>query len=56
MSVHIVIAEQEELPFSNYNVNTHISSYAHVYRQHDYSAKPFVPIGMESLVYDKPQR
>ena len=28
--------------------------YAHVYGQHDYNAKPFVPIGMESLVHDKP--
>ena len=37
-------------------MNTHISSYAHVYGQHDYSAKPFVPIGMESLFHDKPQR
>ena len=37
-------------------MNTHISSYAHVYGQHDYSVKPFVTIGMESLVHDKPQR
>ena len=37
-------------------MNTHISYYAHVYGQHNYSAEPFVPIGMESLVHDKPQR
>ena len=38
------------------NSPSHISSYAHIYGQNDYSAKPFVPIGMESLVHDKPQR
>ena len=38
------------------NINPKISTYAHVYRQHDYSTHPFVPIGMETLVYDKPRR
>ena len=37
-------------------MNTHILAYAHVYGKHDYSAEPFVPIGMESLVHNKPQR
>ena len=36
------------------NVNPKISSYAHVYGQHDYNADSFVPIVMESLVHDKP--
>ena len=49
-------AERQHILLSHSNVNTHISSYAHVYGQHDYSAEPFVPIGMESLVHDKPQR
>ena len=38
------------------NVNPKLSSYAHVYGQHDYIAEPFVTIGMESLVHDKPNR
>ena len=33
-----------------------ISAYAHVYGAHNYNAAPFVPIGMESLVHDKPHR
>ena len=49
-------AERQLLLIIHSNVNTHISSYAHVYGQHDYSAEPFVPIRMESLVHDKPQR
>ena len=38
------------------NINPKISSYAHVYGQHDYNAEPFVPISMESLVHEKPNR
>ena len=38
------------------NVNPKIYSYAHVYGQHDYNSEPFVPIGMEYLVHDKPNR
>ena len=38
------------------NVNPKISYYAHVYGQHEYNAETFVPIGMESLVHDKPNR
>ena len=49
-------AERQLLLLSHSNVNTHISSYAHVYGQHDYIAKPFFPIGMEYLVHYKPQR
>jgi hypothetical protein len=30
------------------------ASYAHVYEHHDYNRHPFVPIGMEALVHDKP--
>ena len=28
----------------------------HVYEQHDYNRHPFVPIGMEALVHDKPHK
>ena len=47
-------AERQIMPLSISNVNAKISSYAHVYGQHDYNAKPFVPTGMESIVHDKP--
>ena len=33
-----------------------ISVYAHVYGSHDYNASPFVPIGMETLVHEKPKQ
>eukprot|EP00804_Cyclotella_cryptica_P008215 CCRYP_015150-RB/>CCRYP_015150-RB protein AED:0.19 eAED:0.17 QI:0/0/0/1/0/0/2/0/720 len=33
-----------------------LSAYAHLYGHHDYNALPFVPIGMEALVHDKPHR
>ena len=32
-----------------------ISAYAYMYGPHDYNAEPFVPIGMETLVHDKPR-
>ena len=47
-------AERQLMLFSMSNVNPKISSYTHVYGKHDHNAKPFVPIGMESLVHDKP--
>ena len=49
-------AERQLLLLSQTNINTKISSYAYVYVQHDYNAAPFVPIGMESLVHDKPNQ
>jgi hypothetical protein len=30
-------------------------AYAHLYGQHNYNKHPFVPIGMEALVHDKPR-
>jgi hypothetical protein len=36
--------------------NPRISAYAHLYSHHDYNSHPFVPIGMEALVHDKPHR
>eukprot|EP00804_Cyclotella_cryptica_P012520 CCRYP_017704-RB/>CCRYP_017704-RB protein AED:0.24 eAED:0.24 QI:0/0/0/1/0.5/0.33/3/0/909 len=38
------------------NANPKISAYAHLYGPHDYNPAPFVPIGMEALVHDKPHR
>ena len=32
------------------------SAYAHVYGAHDYNSEPFFPIGMETLVHDKPKK
>eukprot|EP00804_Cyclotella_cryptica_P006781 CCRYP_019523-RA/>CCRYP_019523-RA protein AED:0.40 eAED:0.40 QI:0/0/0/1/0/0/3/0/477 len=34
----------------------HISSHTHLYGHHDYNTHPFVPLGMEALVHDKPHR
>ena len=49
-------AERQLMLLSMSNVNPKISSYPHVYGQHDYKSDPFVPIGMESLVHDEPSR
>ena len=49
-------AERQILLLSQGNLNPKISSYAYAYGQHDYNDAPFVPIGMESLVHDKPNR
>ena len=38
------------------NANPKISAYAHLYGPHDYNALPFVPLGMDALVHDKPNR
>eukprot|EP00804_Cyclotella_cryptica_P028368 CCRYP_016432-RA/>CCRYP_016432-RA protein AED:0.27 eAED:0.27 QI:0/0/0/1/1/1/2/0/586 len=38
------------------NANSKISAYAHLYGRHNYNSLPFVPLGMEALVYDKPNR
>eukprot|EP00804_Cyclotella_cryptica_P016944 CCRYP_001898-RA/>CCRYP_001898-RA protein AED:0.31 eAED:0.31 QI:0/-1/0/1/-1/0/1/0/441 len=38
------------------NSHPHISSHTHLYSHHDYNAQPFVPLGMEALVHDKPHR
>eukprot|EP00804_Cyclotella_cryptica_P026336 CCRYP_007671-RA/>CCRYP_007671-RA protein AED:0.18 eAED:0.21 QI:0/0/0/1/0/0.33/3/0/1086 len=36
------------------NAYPHISSHTHLYGHHDYNTHPFVPLGMEALVHDKP--
>ena len=47
-------AEHQLMLLSMSNFNPKISSYAHVYVQHYYNANPFVLIGMDYLVHDKP--
>ena len=49
-------AERQLLVLEQSNVNPRISAYAHVYASHNSNAKPFVPIGMESLVHDNPRQ
>eukprot|EP00804_Cyclotella_cryptica_P016610 CCRYP_001940-RA/>CCRYP_001940-RA protein AED:0.41 eAED:0.69 QI:0/0/0/1/0/0/2/0/258 len=38
------------------NANPKISAYAHLFGPHNSNALPFIPLGMEALVYDKPTR
>ena len=49
-------AELQLMLLSMSNFNPKISSYTNIYGQHDYSAEPFVTIGMESLLHDKPNQ
>ena len=49
-------AERQLFLLTQTNLNPKISYYTYVYGQHDYNAAPFVPIGMEYLVHDKPHR
>ena len=49
-------AERQLLLLRKSNLNPAISAYAYMYGTHDYNAKPFVPIGMETLVHNKPCR
>ena len=37
------------------NANPKVCTYTHLYGPHDYNAIPFVPIGIESMVHDKPK-
>ncbi len=37
-------------------LHPNLSAYAHVYEQHDYNKHPYVPIGMEAMVHDKPHK
>ena len=48
-------AERQLLLIRQSKTNPNISAYAHVYCPHDYNAAPFVPVGMETLVHDKPK-
>ena len=48
--------ERQLLLLRQSNKNPKISSYSHLYVVQDYSALPFVPIGMETLVHEKPSK
>ena len=52
----ITQAERQLLLLRKSIVNRQISAYAHVYKRHDYNAAPFLPIGMDLLVHNKPKR
>ena len=52
----ILQAERQLILLRQSSVRPTISTYAHVYGQHDYSTHPVVPIGMGTLVQDKPHR
>ena len=47
-------AEQQLFLLRQPHVHPKVSAYAQVYGPHDYNAAPFVPIGMETLLHDKP--
>ena len=42
--------------FRKSNIKPKVSEYAQVYGPYDHNAVPFFPIGMETLVHDKPKR
>jgi hypothetical protein len=48
--------EQQLLLLRQSRFHPNLSAYAHVYGHHDYNKHPFVPIGMEALVRDKPYK
>jgi len=48
--------EQQLLLLRQSRAHPNLSAYAHVYKQHDYNRHPFVPIGKEALVHDKPHK
>ena len=49
-------AERQLFLLRQSNVNPNVSAYSQLYGPHDYNAVPFMPIGMETLVHDKPKR
>ncbi len=48
--------ERQHLLLRQSQAHPNLSAYAHVYDHHDYNQHPFVPIGMEALVHDKPHK
>ena len=48
-------AKHQLLLLQQSSLNPKISAYAHVYGAHYYNTAPIVPIGMETLVHDKPK-
>jgi hypothetical protein len=48
--------ERQLLLLCQSQLHANLSAYAHVYGHHDYNRHPFIPIGMEALVHDKPHK
>ena len=49
-------SENKLLLLRQTNINPIISAIAYLYCPHNYNAEPFVPIGMEAMINDKPSR
>ena len=53
----LIQQSEKQLPLIRQrNINPKISAFAYLYGPHDYNAQPFVSIGMESMIHDKPSR
>ncbi len=48
--------ERQLLLLQQSRLHPNLSAYVHVYEQNNYNKHPFVPIGMEAMVYDKPHK
>jgi hypothetical protein len=48
--------ERQLLLLRQSRLHPNLSAYAHVYEQHNYNKHPFIPIGMEAMVHDKPHK
>ncbi len=48
--------ERQLLLLQQLQLHPNLSTYAHVYGHHDYNKHPFVTIGMEALVHNKPHK
>jgi hypothetical protein len=48
--------EQQLLLLQQSRLHPNLSTYAHIYGHHNYNKHPFVPIGLEALVHDKPHK
>ena len=53
-SQEIPQADRQVILLRQSNIHPTISTYAQVYGQQNYSAYPFLPIGIENLFHDKP--
>ena len=49
-------AKKKLLLIRQTNINLKISGFAYLYIPYEYNAQPFVPIGMEAMIHDKPSR
>ena len=49
-------AEQQLLLVRQTNANPRVSAYAYLYSPHNYNAKPFVPVSMDTLIHKKPSK